>query len=400
MIAPAMDTRTVIVVMLAQVILLGALALAFGTRQGGTRAVGAWGAGLLMVGAGYAGLALRGVLPDFLSITVANTLLMAANLLFYRSVRIFMDRPVHDPFGAAALAATAVIVFVYSEISPNLQMRILFVSAVGAVLFARNAMELRTGVPAEVRSSHRFMQVVYWVVAALLAARFAANLVQPSAGLMEPSASQSAFFLGVLLIATAGTFGNFWIEAQHLHLALARQASRDALTGMLNRGALFDALERELARARRGATAFSVAMFDLDRFKVLNDTYGHPAGDEVLRKVAATIQACIRQPDILGRYGGEEFVLLMPDTDAEMAMAVAGRIRAAVKANGIQWEGRLLAVAVSGGVANFPSHGTTADALIAAADAALYEAKHAGRDRVMQAVRPGAAEVPKGIHAT
>lgn len=323
MIRPAMDTRTVIIVMLSQISLLGALAIVFSARQGGTRAVGAWGAGLLLVGAGYTGLAMRGALPDFLSITVANTLLMAANLLFYRSVRIFMGRPVQDPLGVAALAATAVLVFVYSEISPNLQARILVVSGIGAALFVRNAMELRASVPPEVQSSHHFMRAVYWIVAALLVARFAATLLQSSTGLLDPSAPQSAFFMGVLLIATAGTFGNFWIEAQHLQLELARQAARDSLTGMLNRRAFMAEFERELARVRRGGTVLSLAIFDLDHFKELNDTHGHPAGDEVLRSIAATMRAAIRHPDILGRYGGEEFALLMPDTDVEMAMSVA-----------------------------------------------------------------------------
>ncbi len=395
-----MDTRTVIIVMLAQVSLLGVLALVFGARQRGTRAVSAWGAGLFLVGAGYAGLAMRDVLPALLSITVVNTLLMAASLLFYRSVRIFMGRPVHDPLGVAALAATAVLLFVFSEISPNLQVRILVVSAIGAALFARNAMELRSDVPREVQPSHRFMQGVYWIVSALLLARFAATLLQPGTSLMDPSASESAFFLGVLLVATAGTFGNFWIEAQHLHLELARQAARDSLTGILNRGAFFDALEREMARARRGGGVLSVAMFDLDHFKRINDAHGHPAGDEVLRRVAASMEASIRQPDILGRYGGEEFALLMPDTDADMAMSVAERIRAKVQSKGVEWKGQRLSVAVSGGVAAFPGNGMTADGIVATADAALYDAKHAGRNRVLRSAgRAVTPDSPNGMHA-
>jgi diguanylate cyclase (GGDEF)-like protein len=403
MIPAAMDTRTVIIVMLAQIALLGALALYFGARQGGTRAVGVWGAGLLMVGAGYGGLALRGVLPNILSITVANTLLMAANLLFYRSARMFMGKPVHDPLGVAALAATAILMFVFSEIASHLQARILVVSAIGSFLFMRNALELRGPVPAEVRSSHRFMQAVYWVVAVLLAARFAANLLQPpNPSLMAPSALQSAFFLAVLLISTAGTFGNFWMEVQYLHFELARQAARDSLTGMFNRRSFMLELDREIARVRRGGTVLSLAMFDLDHFKDLNDAHGHQAGDEVLRGIAKSMQATIRQPDILGRYGGEEFVLLMPDTDAEMAMRVCERIRAAVQVSGVEWNGRRLSITISCGVAAFALHGATADALIAAADAALYEAKRAGRNRVLQAAqpRPAPAGAVSDIHAT
>src|SRR5258707_14860676 len=99
MIAAAMDIRTLIVVLLAQVSLLGALAIYLQTRQPGTRAMGVWGAGLLVVAAGYAAIAMRGSIPDLVSITVANTLLMGANLMFYRSLRIFEGKSVDDPLG-------------------------------------------------------------------------------------------------------------------------------------------------------------------------------------------------------------------------------------------------------------------------------------------------------------
>ena len=249
--------------------------------------------------------------------------------------------------------------------------------------------------------ARRFMEAVYWLVVGLMVFRVAANLYRPGVDLMAPSVSQGVFFLAVLLLTTAGSFGMFWMEIQYLHVELARQAARDSLTGMLNRGSFLVEFERELARVRRGGTVLSVAMFDLDHFKRLNDTHGHPAGDEVLRSMAASMQASIRQPDILGRYGGEEFALLMPDTDADMAMRVAERIRTAVQLHGVEWNAQRLSITVSGGVAAFASHGVGADALIAAADAALYEAKRAGRNRVLQAAgRPGAAKEPTGIHAT
>ena len=396
-----MDIRTLIIALLAQVSLLGALAIFFESRQPGTRAMGVWGAGLLVVAAGYAAIALRGAIPDLLSITVANTLLMGANLIFYRSLRVFGGKSVDDPLGLAALAATTVLIYVFSEVSPNLGLRVLVVSTISGFLFARNALELRGDAPPEVRISRRFMEAVYWLVVGLMVFRVAANLYRPGVDLMAPSVSQGVFFLAVLLLTTAGSFGMFWMEIQYLHVELARQAARDSLTGMLNRGSFLAEFERELARVRRGGTVLSVAMFDLDHFKRLNDTHGHPAGDEVLRSVAASMLASIRQPDILGRYGGEEFALLMPDTDADMAMRVAERIRAAVQMNGVEWNGQRLSITVSGGVAAFASHGAGADALIAAADAALYEAKRAGRNRVLQAARrAGAAEVPIGIHAT
>ena len=402
MIAAGMDIRTLIVVLLAQVSLLGALAIYFESRQPGTRAMGVWGAGLIVVAVGYALIAMRGAIPDLLSITVANTLLMGANLIFYRSLRIFGGKSVDDPLGLAALAATTILIYVFSEIAPNLGLRVVAVSAISGFLFLRNALELRGIAPPEVRISRRFMESVYWLVVALMVFRVAASLHSPGVDLMAPSVSQSVFFLAVLLLTTAGSFGMFWMEIQYLHLELARQAARDSLTGMLNRRAFMAEFERELARVRRGGTVLSLAMFDLDHFKKLNDLYGHPAGDEVLRSIAATMQASIRQPDILGRYGGEEFALLMPDTDADMAMRVAGRIRVAVQMHGVEWNGRPLSITLSGGIAAFGVNGVTSDALIAAADAALYEAKRAGRNRILPAPagRSVAPAQISGIHAT
>ena len=401
MIAAGMDIRTLIIALLAQVSLLGTLAIYFESRQPGTRAMGTWGAGLIVVAAGYALIALRGAIPDLMSITVANTLLMGANLIFYRSLRIFGGRSVYDPLGLGALAATTTLIYVFSEVAPNLGLRVVSVSAISGLLFLRNALELRCKAPPEVRVSRRFMESVYWLVVALMVFRVGANLYSPGVDLMAPSLSQSVFFLVVLLLTTAGSFGMFWMEIQYLHLDLTRQAARDSLTGLLNRRAFLAEFSRELARARRGGTVLGVAMFDLDHFKRLNDQYGHPAGDEVLRSVASTMQSTLRHPDIIGRYGGEEFALLMPDTDSAMAMQVAGRIRAAVQMGGVEWNGQRLSITLSGGIAAFPAQGTTAESLIAASDAALYEAKRAGRNRIEAAPASGIpVDEASGIHAT
>ncbi len=400
MIRPVMDTRTLVITLLVHVTLLGVLAIYFSFRQPGTRAVGTWGIGLLMMAAGLGGIALRGTVPDLLSITVANAIAVGSNLLFYRAIRIFKGRSVHDPLGAAVLTATVILVYVFSDITPSLQARLVMISAVSAFFFARNALELRGEMPPEVRTSQRFMHGLFWIVAALMVARLVFSLQVRVTDVMAPSAGQSSYFLAILLLATAASFGMFWMQIQALNLELARQAARDSLTGMFNRRSFMLELDRELARVRRGGTVLSVAMFDLDHFKDLNDAHGHQAGDEVLRGIAACMQATVRQPDILGRYGGEEFVLLMPDTDAGMAMRVCERIRVEVQMNGVEWNGRRLSITISGGVAAFALHGMAADTLIAAADAALYAAKHAGRNRVLQAAARPAGGALSDIHAT
>ena len=399
-VAMVMDPRTLAIALVAQLLVLGSLSLYFGGRRQAIRPMGPWGVGLLLVAAGFGGIALRGVVPDFLSITVANTLNMGANLFFYRALRMYSGKPLHDPVGLAALVACSVILYVYSAIVPSLPVRIATISSAMAFLFARNALELHGPAPEEVRSSRRFMAIVFWALAAVLAVRFAYALVNRDTDLMASNFAQCTFFILVMLLATVATFGMFWMVIQGLNLELTRQAARDSLTGMLNRRSFMLELERELARVRRGGGILSVAMFDLDHFKELNDTHGHPAGDEVLRGIAATMQATIRQPDILGRYGGEEFALLMPDTDAAMAMKVCERIRVAIQMGGVEWNGRRLSITISGGVAAFALHGATSEALIAAADAALYEAKRAGRNQVFPAQAWAHGNVFSDTHAT
>jgi diguanylate cyclase (GGDEF)-like protein len=158
-------------------------------------------------------------------------------------------------------------------------------------------------------------------------------------------------------------------------------AANDPLTGLANRMTFGDALDRELARARRDGGQVTLVMLDIDHFKRLNDTRGHQAGDEVLRRVAATLREQQRAYDTAARYGGEEFALIAPGLAAGDAVLAGERIRHAIAENGCE-------VTASVGVATYPEHAEDGDALVAAADRALYASKHDGRDRVSQAPQP------------
>ena len=170
-------------------------------------------------------------------------------------------------------------------------------------------------------------------------------------------------------------------------------ASTDSLTGVANRRAFDAALNRAWRGAIRAQTPLSLLMLDADCFKLFNDTFGHPAGDEVLRQVAACIERCIRRPtDFAARYGGEEFTALLPETETEGAVVIAERIREAVAALCIANPGAPTGtLSVSVGVAVLrPQVGQKQDAIVAQADAALFDAKRAGRNRVI--IRQNVAE--------
>jgi diguanylate cyclase (GGDEF)-like protein len=162
---------------------------------------------------------------------------------------------------------------------------------------------------------------------------------------------------------------------------LERESTSDALTGLHNRRFLTQRLSEELSRAYRQKTSFTVLMADVDEFKKYNDNFGHPAGDEVLKRVANILLGSTRAVDCTARYGGEEFAVLLPETGGEEALQVAERIRARVAAQ--QFPQRKITLSI--GIAEFPQDGYTAEAVISSADEALYQAKRAGRDRVVRA---------------
>ncbi len=164
--------------------------------------------------------------------------------------------------------------------------------------------------------------------------------------------------------------------------ALHMQATRDGLTGLLNRTAVIDALGEELARAGRRDIGVGVLLADLDHFKKINDTFGHLAGDAVLRESARRMERMVRAYDRVGRYGGEEFLVVLPDCQCADLMEVAERIRASLSASPIDADGASVPVTASIG-ASWVRGRCPNDALVRKADEALYEAKRGGRDRVV-----------------
>jgi len=171
-----------------------------------------------------------------------------------------------------------------------------------------------------------------------------------------------------------------------LREALRTQSIKDPLTGLYNRRYLEEMLDREIRRAVRAEQALGLLMLDLDHFKKFNDTYGHDAGDTVLRESGTFLAKSIRAEDIVCRFGGEEFVIILPTANLGAACARAERIRSKLRELTVLHQGQSLGmVTVSVGVAALPEHGTSPKELLEAADAALYRAKREGRDRVAAA---------------
>ena len=187
-----------------------------------------------------------------------------------------------------------------------------------------------------------------------------------------------------LLIYVLYTLWLYLVEVRKTERTLRRQAMRDPLTGLFNRR-FFDAgLDQEIMRSRRSGNPVSLLILDIDHFKNVNDEYGHEAGDAVLRAIGQLLQTQVRGGDVACRFGGEEFVILMPAAHSQSAQVRGRQILEAIRGLEIPHQGHLLPpVTASLGVAEFPSHAGSAERLLEAADNALFKAKRSGRDRMV-----------------
>jgi diguanylate cyclase (GGDEF)-like protein len=186
---------------------------------------------------------------------------------------------------------------------------------------------------------------------------------------------------GVYLLAYIGA--SVGREQRRARDAAIRLSTVDSLTGLYNRTFFFTALDREIARGDRSGRAFCLLMLDLDDLKAVNDRFGHVAGDQVLRGVADVVRSGVRKIDVAARYGGDEFVALLPETDPTGGWVLAEKIRLTVAEQGMP--GIEPAPTVSVGVVSYPADGRSADALLVSADRAMYASKRGGKNRVARA---------------
>ena len=224
------------------------------------------------------------------------------------------------------------------------------------------------------------------VLLAILAGRAVAFAVAGdwNGALAVPANVQALTYLLTSTVVLLNTVGFILMQNEQAVEQQHQQATHDPLTGAANRRALHDELGRQLSRASRGGQPVAILMLDIDHFKKVNDTWGHQAGDVVLKELASRIQSRLRHHDLLARFGGEEFVVVLPDTPLSGALVVAEELRAAVEATPFVAEGGAIPVTVSVGVHASVPPGWEAlgDLMIAASDQALYRAKQNGRNRI------------------
>lgn len=351
-----LDVRTIIVLtaVSAVVLNLGLIATA-GMSSGRVKGAGRWAAACGGEALGWVLLSLRGIVPDVVSMVVANTLLLLAAAIYLHALREF-DGDAHKnssrvvvPYALVVGAALALAYF--TLVAPSLAGRIVVVSLVGAPLTLSCGRLLLCG-PERPSAVRRAMGCGFLGCGLALLARIPYTLLAAGSGLrqgfLSPSMGQEAIYLGSYVALVVLTLGFLLLCNERLNRDALRLATRDALTGAHNRRAIEESARADLARCRRSGLPLAVLLVDLDHFKAINDTYGHATGDAALRVFVATATAHLRARDMLGRYGGEEFLVVLPATTREDALTTAERLRTAVAGAMLEaGEHRLRVTAVS-----------------------------------------------------
>jgi len=372
---------TLILALLILHFVLGALCLAAGRGENRMVPVRYWGWGLVAYAAGLLITILSPVLTAPVAAALGNIVIAYAPIPFIQGVLSNTQRRLDRRWVGAAFAATVLAILYNNSTGPHLKVINLVAPspiAIGLFLYG-GAVLWRSPVEAA-RSASRLLSSVLLACTALWSL-----LGTSSAGLADPERTQSivdSFAIAQILVSVIGMLCLFWIEVLKMEETLKSMAYGDSLTGLPNRRATVMRFDEMASAARRGEKRFALMLFDIDFFKRVNDTYGHQAGDEVLRQVASVLTAAKRQEDLLGRVGGEEFVLLLADTALDGAQTIAERMRELVANAFLQHDGKRIAITISGGLAQFPEDGDSWDRMFNTADQRLYHAKAEGRNRI------------------
>ena len=378
------DGRSLLAVAAALSLVFGLIVLALERRlRHPIPGLRMWAVGSFLLGIAAALHALQGIAPLWVPGIVGNSLILLGRACTV-SALTQLDRhrvPVRllGALCATFIVGTALALFVW----PSFPARSLVMASGMATFAAWCAVRLATGEPLSISRTVTLAGFVGITLANL--SRLWGHARQLDAGTsVDLNSPAIAVYIGFLVIfEVLCNVGFMLIITDRMHEWVLQLARTDHLTGALSRGALFTQAARDLQIARRQHTYTAAFIVDIDHFKTINDTHGHAAGDAVLRHIALHGQAVLRCTDLFGRYGGDEFVAILPETDLHTAAAIAERLRESVgepvPGLGSPQHG-LPAITVSIGVASVCAGGQTIDELIARADQALYTAKHAGRN--------------------
>lgn len=379
------DNYTVIAIAASTSTLFGLGVLLFASLQRTFKGFRWLGSAYLAIGIGTSLIAMRGRIPDAASITLSNTLIAVALACLLEGLTRFVAAPSRYRWPSAGLILlTAGVLHHYSANVPDMQLRIVFLSLVIAFYTGLCGKVVLTRIEGRRHTSQIFTSAIAFMAVGVSLLRAVLTLTHhPGDNFLISNWVQTASNLTYLLFIIGCAFSLIWMSVQRVEAKLMDLALRDHLTGLFNRRGLEELAERQVRLARRSGCPLSIIIFDADDFKAINDTHGHNAGDEVLTGMARTVGESIRDHDILCRYGGEEFLILLPGTDNIQALELAQRLRKAIQDLRFPAAAPPLAITASFGIASLDETTEGWSDLVHSADLALYKAKQAGKNRVM-----------------
>ncbi|MBS4082752.1 MAG: GGDEF domain-containing protein [Rhizobiales bacterium] len=378
-----LDVPTLLVVSIFVTAVLGLLLIFAWIQDRSIQALGWWGAAYLLGGLSAGMLSLQQFIANALVIDLASALLFVACGMSWNGARVFDGKNV-QPFAMFAGATIWLLACQIPGFAESSIGRIVVSSLIISNYTLFTAFELWSG-RAEKLNSRWPAVIVITLHGVVFPSQVPLTMVLPgdriAAGLTNGWIATLA--IESLLYSIAAAFILLEMAKERTERVHKEAALIDPLTGVHNRRAITEFAKQILARDVRPTKPMAVFMFDIDKFKSINDTFGHPVGDKVIKLLAATAKKTLRQTDVFGRLGGEEFAAFLGNTDEKGAVIVAERVRIAFLEAAKVVDGIKIGATVSIGVTFTTNYKDEVDALLARADEALYEAKNAGRNRVM-----------------
>ena len=388
-----LDPRTLIIVTAVTLIITSSAILLGGYVNRRSRGVGRVVLSYLFMALGVALGATQDIVTRIISAYLANMLILSGLYLAWMGMRQMQQLPLLEKrYSVTGFVLIAVLFAAMGVDSEHLAMRIIVFSIIAGVISLLMAKELLT-------VSHRNISDIYTgILFVVLGIAFwtravSAAVIPMGSSLLVISTHTTVTYLAVIVLNLLLAFGYIMMMAERLEKRLRNLADTDYLTGMNCRRAFVEQVERILARAQIDRHGVSMILLDIDDFKRINDTYGHAAGDEVLRHFASNMGDFFRVGDVIGRIGGEEFGVVLANVSTEQAAAIAERMRQVFEASLIDIGERHINAKVSIGVAGTPRGRASFETLYHRADEALYEAKKCGKNCVRVAADIGPKKI-------
>ena len=384
-----LDVRTLGIISALLPIVLGFIMAIYWRERKTYEGFSRWVLANFVFGAGYFLISLRSFIPTFFSITLGNAATVYAEILIYEGIRLFFGRPAISKWNSFVFIIYFVLHTYFTYLDPNINARIAIISFALFILIIRAGMSLINSPLLGMHHTTRNAGINFIFTSLLPLIRTIYALQKPQPIDLFTDALSSWFALFGLASILIWTFYFFFMNSARLELdletarlELVQLATTDPLTGLYNRRHFFECAEIEFQRARRQEQSISFLLMDVDSFKTINDRYGHDVGDAVMIHLAGILPGEVRIFDLVARFGGDEFIIMLVNTSEEQAYEAAERIRKVVAETPVIFDAWKFNIQVSLGIASFENEDEDLKTILKRADVALYYAKRHGRNRV------------------